>query len=61
MGRIVGQTAKCIKCLKRPANFWCGYVRKGRNNLLAGWCNRCRREDGFYGHWRREMGNDDET
>lgn len=51
------QTRRCVRCLKRRATFWIGFIDRGNERLLAGFCRYCdRTEYGFFGHWRREMG-----
>lgn len=47
-------TKNCVKCLKRPAKVWTGYVKSGGDDILAGWCSYCFK--GFSGHFMRRMG-----
>lgn len=47
----------CVRCLKKPAKIWGGYVKRGDKELFAGWCSdRCANARGFSGHWREDMG-----
>lgn len=49
-------TKNCVKCLKRRASSWTGYVVDGADEILAGWCRYCVRFRGFSGHFKRKMG-----
>lgn len=49
-------TKNCVRCLKRKAKIWGGHVKKDKEDVLAGWCNKCREISGFSGHYLREMG-----
>mgnify|MGYP001609558379 CR=1 FL=1 len=52
------ETTKCVKCLKREAVCWHGYVLTSDGvSLLAGWCRYHRGDRGFVGHFKREMGH----
>lgn len=47
-------TTMCVLCLKRKAATWSGHVRKGRQVIVAGWCQDCfgcTNRTGFVGHY----------
>lgn len=52
----IRSTKKCVKCLKREATSWCGYVIDKDKTILAGWCRYCSRSAGFSGHFEKQMG-----
>jgi hypothetical protein len=51
-------TRRCVRCLKKPARFWGGYVVRDYRRLIAGWCSeRCAGSGpGFRGHYQTPMG-----
>ncbi len=60
-------TIKCVRCLKRKAKIFGGHVTRGRETILAGWCDatadcRAMRDHagqppmGWCGHWLPQMG-----
>lgn len=58
------ETANCIVCYK-PATVWIGHVVKSnRDKLIAGWCEACLRKfsrnPGFFGSWRKRMGEEND-
>ena len=49
-------TKNCVHCFK-PAVVWRGHVLTEDGCILAGWCKKHEKTpDGFYGHYRKEMG-----
>ena len=55
--RISRQTTKCVRCGK-PAQWWSGWVQRGRAHILAGWCSkRCLTTwTHCFGRWTPAMG-----
>lgn len=52
------QTKKCVRCGK-TAKRWGGHVLRGREKIIAGWCSqRCYKNPGFVGHWKKNMGQE---
>lgn len=57
MKPVTRQTAKCVYCMDAPATIWGGWVRRGNEPLLAGWCAACKRkQQGYTGRFDRRMG-----
>ena len=56
------RTKKCVKCLKRKAVYWNGYVKADKQyigkRIRAGWCRQCRPYNDFWGHWLASMGKE---
>lgn len=48
-------TLYCVICLKEQALFWSGHVLKGDKHILAGWCAKCVKPEGFLGHYKKKM------
>jgi hypothetical protein len=55
---IVGETDKCIRCLRKKAIMHIGHVLLGKDHILAGWCGRCLQWErkGFFGRYTDDMG-----
>ena len=50
------QTKNCVRCFKK-AKVWTGHILDGKKVITAGWCsNRCMNNLGFCGHYKEEMG-----
>lgn len=64
-------TEKCIGCGKRKATAHGGHVLRGRQEILAGWCEKCLKmkskahsphgpnllgRPGCYGGWHKRYG-----
>lgn len=59
MAKQMRATKRCVRCLLRRAKCHSGHVLKRKEQVLAGWCQRCmdcKSQRGFVGHWQWRMG-----